>query len=196
MVTRPPDAPVSLELETARRAAAGDRAAQTWLAGRVLAKVRKVARALTRAAADADDAAQLSVIEILRSAGSFRGESSLDHWAGRIAARTVLRYMARERRKPDTAADDLSRAAVAPARPASLAEALPRDVRDYLAQLPEPQRQAIVLHHALGYSLDEVAEMTKVSRNTVKGRLRLGAATLRKLVRREQKLGTRMGGAS
>ena len=53
-----------------------------------------------------------------------------------------------------------------------------------------------MLHHALGYSLDEVAEMTSVSRNTVKGRLRLGTAALRKLVRREQKIGARVGGAS
>lgn len=74
-------------------------------------------------------------------------------------------------------------------RESPLAEQLPRGLQAYLRELPEAQRSALVLHHAHGYSLDEVAELTEVSPNTVKGRLRLGLATLRKLVRREQKIG-------
>jgi RNA polymerase sigma-70 factor (ECF subfamily) len=177
-------APVSLEIQTARRAGEGDRAAQTWLARRLTARTRKVARALTSNAADADDAAQLALIEILRSAINFRGESSLEHWAGRIAVRTTLRFLERERRRtePVPSTND-----VEPREP--LSDAMPRDVRQYLAQLSEIQRTAIVLHHALGYSFEEVAEMTNVSRNTVKSRLRLGTAALRKLVRREQRIG-------
>jgi RNA polymerase sigma-70 factor (ECF subfamily) len=184
---------VSLELETVRRAAEGDSRAQAWLARRVLARVRKVARALSRHAADADDAAQLSLIEILRSARTYRGESNIEAWAGRIAVRTTMRHLRREKRKTDAVVD--TPALVAAVRPASaLAETLPRDVRHYLDQLPEPQRDAIVLHHALGYSLDEIAEMEGVSPNTIKSRLRLGGAALKKLVRRDRKLGVRTGG--
>lgn len=189
----PSDA-VSLELESVRRAATGDTRAQAWLARRVVGRVRRVARALARNAADADDAAQLSLIEVLRSAHTYRGEAGLDAWAGRIAARTTLRHLARERRVADPVV------AEAPALPAPAAEglheALPRDLRCYLDQLPEVQRSAIVLHHALGHSLDEVAEMAEVSPNTIKGRLRLGLAALRKLVRRDQAIGHRGGIAS
>ncbi|MEX1368957.1 MAG: RNA polymerase sigma factor [Nannocystaceae bacterium] len=186
--------PVSLELETVRRAAEGDAQAQAWLARRVVGRVRRVARALSRNAADADDAAQLSLMEVLRSAHSYRGEASLDAWVGRIAARTTVRHLARERRKADpVVAQPLALAA--PIAPDGLRETLPRDLRDYLDQLPQPQRQAIVLHHALGCSLDEVAEMAQVSRNTIKGRLRLGLATLRKLVRRDRQIGIHGGGA-
>jgi RNA polymerase sigma-70 factor (ECF subfamily) len=185
---------VSLELELVRRAATGDARAQAWLARRVVGRVRRVARALARNAADADDAAQLSLIEVLRSAHSYRGEAGLDAWVGRIAVRTTLRHLARERRMADPVV------AEAPGLPAPLAEglteALPRDLRCYLDQLPEAQRNAVVLHHALGHSLDEVAEIAEVSPNTIKGRLRLGLAALRKLVRRDQAIGHRGGIAS
>lgn len=184
--------PVSLELETVRRAASGDARAQAWLARRVVGRVRRVSRALARNAADADDAAQLSLIEVLRSAHTYRGEASLDAWAGRIAARTTLRHLARERRKAEPVVEEAP-VLIAPAGPEPMAETLPRDLRCYLHQLPEPQRNAIVLHHALGHSLDEVAEMAEVSRNTIKGRLRLGLAALRKLVRRDQTIGVHGG---
>ncbi len=181
-----------MELETVRRAATGDTKANSWLARRVVTRVRRVARALARNAADADDAAQLSLMEVLRSAHTYRGEASLDAWAGRIAARTTLRHLARERRKVEPVATQTPTLAT-PEAPAGLAESLPRDVQSYLDALPPPQRNAIVLHHALGYSLDEVAQMEGVSPNTVKGRLRLGMATLRKHVRRDQQLGLRAG---
>lgn len=186
---------VSLELETVRRAAEGDARAQSWLAHRVLARVRKVARALSRHGADADDAAQLSLIEILRSARTFRGDASLEAWAGRIAVRTTMRHLRRERKKSDPVVDDPGPIAAAGPTTA-LAESLPREVQHYLHQLPDPQRNAIVLHHALGYSLDEIAEMDGASANTIKSRLRLGTAALRKLVRRDQKIGVHGGGAA
>jgi RNA polymerase sigma-70 factor (ECF subfamily) len=186
---------VSLELESVRRAASGDARAQAWLARRVVGRVRRVARALARNAADADDAAQLSLIEVLRSAHGYRGEAGLDAWAGRIAARTTLRHLARERRMADSVVAEAPAPSTSTATD-ELQEALPRDLRCYLDELPEAQRTAIVLHHALGCSLDEVAEMAEVSPNTVKGRLRLGLAALRKLVRRDQAIGHRGGIAS
>ena len=51
------------------------------------------------------------------------------------------------------------------------------------------QRDAIVLHHALGHSLEEIAQMEGTSRNTIKSRLRLGTTSLRRLVRRDQQIG-------
>ncbi len=174
-----------------QKAAAGDGSAQAWVARRVVARVRRVARALARNVADADDAAQLSLMEILRSAHSYRGDASLEAWSGRIAARTTLRHLARERRRADPVVDRAP-SLRAPEPADGLAESLPRDLRSYLDDLPQVQRDAIVLHHALGHSLDEVAEMAEVSPNTVKGRLRLGLASLRKLVRRDQAIGRRI----
>lgn len=187
---------LSLVRERVHLAAGGDRRAQAWLLERVTPTVRKVTRALLRHGPDADDAAQLSMLEILKSAGSYRGDAAVEHWARRITVRTSLRYIRKERtRQPSHGAvsEQLERQAAPERAPAW--ETLPRRVTDYLEELPKLQREAIVLHHALGHSIDEIAELTDVSPNTVKGRLRLGTKSLRKLVRRELLIGAGGGEA-
>jgi RNA polymerase sigma-70 factor (ECF subfamily) len=190
------DPPPSLDLERARRAGGGEPAAQAWLVVELLPAVRKIARALARSPADADDAAQLAMIAILKSAATYRGEASLQAWARRIAVRTTRKYL-HDKRQHDASvvsvggdeADEGDHAPVSPRqRPA---DALPRHVREYLDQLPEAQREVIILHHALDHSVAEIAEMTGVSPDTVKSRLRLGIAALRKQVRQDIAVGPR-----
>jgi RNA polymerase sigma-70 factor (ECF subfamily) len=178
------------DLERVRRAARGEPEAQAWLIGEVMPRVRKVTRAFLKRPADADDAAQLALLAILGSAATYRGEANLGAWAKRIAVRTTLRFLAGERRSPSApaAADEDELEAPADARPS---EALARDVREYLDELPEAQRNAVILHHALGYSIDEIAASTEASPDTVKGRLKLGTAALRKRMRQEIAIGRR-----
>lgn len=179
---------MSSDVVLARKASKGDRTAQSIVVRRVLPRVRKVARSLATSTADADDAAQHALLEVLRSCHSFRGDASLERWAARIATRAALRHLQRERKRSTAGEEVIEDTAALPPRP-SLADDLPRGLQAYLRELPEAQRNALVLHHALGYSLHEVAELTDVSPNTVKGRLRLGLAALRKHVRREQRIG-------
>jgi RNA polymerase sigma-70 factor, ECF subfamily len=182
------------ELERVGRAARGEPEAQAWLIEQVMPRVRKVARAFLKSPADADDAAQLALLAILRSAATYRGEATLGAWAKRIAVRTTLRFVEGERRTPSAPAPVLADEAelAGPAgADASPSEALARDVREYLDELPEPQRNAVILHHALGYSVDEIAASTEVSPDTVKGRLKLGTAALRKRIRQEIAIGRR-----
>jgi RNA polymerase sigma-70 factor (ECF subfamily) len=182
-------------IERVRRAAEGDPQAQAWLLEEVTPRVRGVARAFLANAADADDAAQLALLAVLRSASTYRGEATLPVWAKRIAVRTTLRYVRTERRHASAPSasgevDDLEEAPASERR----SEAIARDVREYLAELPEAQRSAILLHHALGYSVDEIAALTDVSPDTVKGRLKLGTAALRKRIRQEIAIGRRRQG--
>lgn len=179
---------VSLEQTTVERAAAGDAKAQAWLARRVLPKIRRVARALSRSTSDADDAAQMSLLEVLKSAKTYRGDAGLDAWAGRIAVRTTMRHLRRERRKSEGVVEPPPTLA-APVADDSMAQSLPRALEHYLDALPLPQRTAVVLHHALGYALQEIAAMEDASPNTIKSRLRLGMATIRKQVRRDRVIG-------
>jgi RNA polymerase sigma-70 factor, ECF subfamily len=74
----------------------------------------------------------------------------------------------------------------------AMAEAGPRDdpwrevslslertaVREAMSSLPAEQRQAVELAYFGGYSHEEIAEMTKVSLGTVKGRMRLALEKL------------------
>jgi RNA polymerase sigma-70 factor (ECF subfamily) len=178
------------DLERVERAARGEREAQVWLLQQVMPCVRRITRAFLQSPADADDAAQLALLAILRSASTYRGEAGLSAWAKRIAVRTTLRFLAGERRRPSapSASGEAELAAPAVPRPS---EALPRNVREYLDELPEAQRHAVILHHALGHSIDEIAASTGVSPDTVKGRLKLGTAALRKRIRREIAIGRR-----
>ena len=177
-------------LDLLRRAASGDRDAQACVVTRMLPSVRRVARALLRRAADADDAAQLAMLAILRSAATYRGEADVEGWARRITARTVFKYL-RARKRYDlhvVGGNSLDVAAAMPSAQARTCEALSCDVRDYLDALPQSQREAVTLHHVLGYTVEEISEITEASPNTVKSRLRLGIASLRKDIRQETAL--------
>ncbi len=52
-----------------------------------------------------------------------------------------------------------------------------------LREIPEAQRRAIVLHHLVGMSVDEVAHETGAPSGTVKARLSRGRAALAELLR-------------
>lgn len=56
------------------------------------------------------------------------------------------------------------------------------DVRDAIMRLNEKQRTAIVLHYMEDYSVDDIARILKVPRETVRTRLRRGRAALRAML--------------
>lgn len=177
------------QLELVRLAASGDPEAQRQLLQKLQRRIRTVALAILGNPLDADDACQSIMIEILKSADTYRGDN-LRAWADRIAARTAMRH-AHDRRvraaraEPEQDVDDLR----APA-PSSPDHDLPRPVIEYLSVLPEARRVALVLHHVMGYSVPEIAELTGTSPNTVKDRLLHARRQMRRLIRRDLALST------
>ena len=152
---------------------------------RLRPRIARIAQALLRHHADAEDATQASMLEILRCAESYHGGGSFDGWADRIAVRTTLR-LARQRRVRGLRIGEEEPDALPAERPDThLREGLPREVAEYLSELPETRRTALVLRHVLGYSIDEIAELTSVSVNTVKDRLLAAREQMRKQVRRD-----------
>jgi RNA polymerase sigma-70 factor (ECF subfamily) len=61
-----------------RLVAGGDTHAQRVLAHRLAPRIQRVAHRLLANGADADDAAQMALMEILRSAATYREESSIE----------------------------------------------------------------------------------------------------------------------
>lgn len=183
--------PAASELGLMKLVAAGDTRAQRVLAHRLAGRVQRVAQRLLSNRADAEDAAQLSLIEILRSAESFRDESSIERWADRIAVRTTLRYARDQRRKPwalgGSRVDPDSTRSEAP--PPNTDEDTPRKLQEYLDALPEPRREVLVLKHALGYTTEEIAELIDKPVGTVKDRLVAARKQIRKLITRELRIG-------
>ena len=170
-------------------AAKAEPAAQRALVRRLMGRVERLSRVLLRNTADAKDVSQNSMVQILNSAGTFRGEGSLESWADRIVYRTAMRSYSAERRgqgrqeRPTTAS-----LRCAPwVTPSVL-------IRQFLDRLSEPQCTALLLRHGFGYSVEEIADLTEVSPNTVKDRLLRARATIRRLMRRERLAGeTSMG---
>jgi RNA polymerase sigma-70 factor (ECF subfamily) len=173
------------ECKLTQAAARGRPDAQRQLLQRALPVVRRTVRYLLRSSQDVDDAVQSSLLAVLDSAGRFAGRASLNTWVTRITTRTTLRYAQKQRTL--VPADQLD-VAVEPVS-GHREEEFPRRVWEYLEKLPEPQRVAIVLRHGLDYGVQEIAEVTESSPNTVKYRLKEALEKIRRLVRLDLSLG-------
>ncbi len=165
------------DAQLTRRAATGDRRALDEVMRRVLPRIRAVAQRMTRDAAEADDATQVAVLELWQHLATFNGQGSLLGWAKVLAWRRIARHLVhtrrcgtRERELPDDAIDANDTADALLCR---------LELERLLRDTPVAQRHALVLHHGLGWSLDEVAHATGTVANTVKSRMRLALAELR-----------------
>lgn len=192
------DARQEQDLALMRRVAERERSAQVALIARLSGRVSRVARTLLRDAADADDAAQLALIEVLRSAGGYRGLGSIERFADGIVVRVAGRLV-RERQRalkrvdPEAEVDSLS----APGVEAAWLEDTARPIVDYLNALPDGLRYVLMLKHGFGYSLDEISELIDATPNAAKKRLHRANQALRRMIRRDRVVGIHLGrGAS
>ncbi len=169
--------------------AAGNVDAMSTVARRLATRVRRLSRGIIRNQALADDAAQVALVEILQSAKTFGGRSSLERWADRIAARTTLRHVRDERRRsqlvdslddPESGVPPLSDEARVDVRAETA-----RPLEEYLSALPAEQREALVMKHSLGYTVEEIAELTAVPIGTVKDRLVTARRRIRRIIQRD-----------
>jgi RNA polymerase sigma-70 factor (ECF subfamily) len=180
----------------AGQAAAGDPRAQRQLVEHLHRRVQSIALSIMGNALDAEDCAQTILMEILESLSSFRGES-LSAWSDRIAVRTAIRH-ARQKRIRGVrfqTTDDLDELPLAMDTTDPYDPELPREIREYLVALPEARRVVLVLRHMMDYSIEEIAELTGVSPNTVKDRLLHARQQLRRAIRRDQMLAQTRGSA-
>ena len=169
-------------MELMARVAASDPSAQRVLVQRLAGRVRKLAGLLCRNAADADDAAQVALIEILRSARGFRVATSLEGWAERITVRATLRRARRERVRKNLLERWLP-ADVQPWGDSATQSAVDEVGLDKLLQrLTIERHRVFVLRHALDYTVEEIAELTGTPVGTVKDRLVMARKQLRRLL--------------
>jgi RNA polymerase sigma factor (sigma-70 family) len=61
-------------------------------------------------------------------------------------------------------------------------EQILNEVRDLIDELPDDQRQVVIMRHYLDLSFKEIAEQTDVSINTALGRMRYALINLRRIV--------------
>ncbi len=180
-----------------RAVSRADARAEVELIRRLMPVLRAAARTILGNGSDADDGVQIALLRVLERASTYRGEAALEGWARTIGVRACLRLgetLRRHRPTSDEPIDEQPPAATDDDD--ALVDELPGSITEYLERLPDNQREALVLRHALGYSVLEVAELLNVPIDTAKSRLLFGLRALRKAIRRDRLVGVRYGGAS
>lgn len=167
-----------------------DARAQRLLVERLSQRVRRITQLLSGPCVDADDAAQLSLLAILRSAEGFRVATSLERWADRISVRTTLRLVRREHQRRNLLTRWLVPGSLPWGRKEDAGQGDRIGLDAVLARLSPLRREALVLRHALEFSVEEIAELTGAPPGTVKDRLVAGRKQLRRLLERDARRGT------
>jgi RNA polymerase sigma-70 factor (ECF subfamily) len=139
--------------------ASGNVEAMNTVARRLSGRVRRLSRLLVRDETLADDASQVALVEILQSARTYGARSSLERWADRITARITLRHARDERRRFQVVSSLDEEGAPEPSAPLrdptdEVRSETPRPLQEYLDALPEAQREALVLKHSLGPTIE------------------------------------------
>jgi len=172
------------DLDLMARVSRKDAAAERVLVRRLSGRVARLARLLSGNLVEADDAAQLSLLEILGSAGTFRIAVSLEGWADRITVRTVRRLIRRELARKSLLTRWVVPGELPWGRRADLG-AEPLGLDALLARLSPERRETLVLRHALEYTVEEIAELTSAPVGTVKDRLVAARKEIRRALERE-----------
>lgn len=133
-------------------------------------------------AAAAEDLSQATFLSLVKARGRFQPGALVKPWLYAIATNAARDHLRRGRRPEDlTREGELPNDAPADDGPERDA-GLQRAVRTALAQLPENQRECIVLHRFEGLSFAEVAEVVGASEGAVKVRAHRGYERLRELL--------------
>jgi len=160
----------------------GDLAAADQLLQRYLRSCRAVALAVTGNEADADDVCQDAFVAAIERIDDCRDPARFGGWLLQIVrnrARNALRHHRVRATEPlDDAAPDTKYSASAEAERNELSERL----RAGLAQLPEAQREVVLLHDLEGWKHDEIAELLSLPPGTVRSHLHHARRRLRRIL--------------
>jgi RNA polymerase sigma-70 factor (ECF subfamily) len=192
-----PDEPLR---ELAFRARAGDREAARLLLLGIAPAVRAVVRRMSDSRRDdTEDLVQESLLGFVRALEAFRGECSVLHYARRITVWRVLeehkRTQSQKRRvELDRSSEEREERedswAQAPSCEVAAVGARQRArLQELLHTLRSEQAEVLALRHVLDYTVEEIAEVTRVPANTVRSRLRLAKEALRARIESDPLLG-------
>jgi RNA polymerase sigma-70 factor (ECF subfamily) len=149
---------------------------------------------------DPSDVVQQTLLKAYQGLGQFRGQSSAEQaaWLRQILANTLanaVRDFGRARRDVDLerslqlSLDDSSSRleawlAAEQSSPSQQAERNEQVLRlaEALAELPDPQREVLVLRHCHGWALAEIAEHLGRTRASIASLLRRGLKQMRELL--------------
>lgn len=146
---------------------------------------------------EAEDLAQEVFITVFKAIGSFRGDSKLSTWLYRVATnhcKNRIKYLGRRARGAKKEFDEVGDRDAIESASMSTSAQLPRPdevvtgretegfIRRALAELPEDQRELVVLRDIENLTYDEIQGVTGLPAGTVKSRLHRARLALQKRV--------------
>lgn len=140
----------------------------------------------------AEDLFQETFIKVIKSFqdGKYQDNGRLLSWIIRIAHNLIIDYYRRNRQLNTCSNDDYEmdlfnspRYSEDNIEQVMVNTQIMNDVRRLIEELPEDQKEIILLRHYGGLSFKEIAEQTNVSINTALGRMRYAIINLRKLIK-------------
>jgi RNA polymerase sigma-70 factor (ECF subfamily) len=154
------------------------------------ARIHRAALVLSGNPWDADDLAQETFLVLARQADQFQGRSSVYTWLYgvllNLERRQRRQYGMRKRKLRVLWSDQPQSPPVTPgADAASEVSEWKRSLWARVAQLPDGQRQSLVLRFSEGLQYDEIAEILECPLGTVKSRIFHGLAALRRMLDEE-----------
>ena len=174
-----------VDRELVERARAGDQDAYEILARERARPLLGVAYRILRDQDAAEDAVQATLVRIWRELPRLRDPDRFEPWTHRIVVRASL----------DAARTIRSQRSIriVPAiEPSTPDAARATSIRDELdgafRRLSTEHRAVVVLHHYLGYSIGEIAEILGIPYGTVGSRLHRALRDLRSTLIREEQL--------
>jgi RNA polymerase sigma-70 factor, ECF subfamily len=179
------------------RLRAGDESAFVALIALYQQRMMRLAEMTVGSRAVAEEVTQDTWLAVVRGVERFEGRSSLKTWLFHILLNRARSTAGRELRagRPEQHIDerfDRSGAWVTPPEPWAdraddriVAEHLAARVQELLPQLPDTQRQVVVLRDLEGLSSDDVAKLVGVSDGNQRVLLHRGRAQLRQLLSAE-----------
>lgn len=128
----------------------------------------------------ADDLVQETILRALANIHSFQPGTNLPAWLFTIL-RNLFRSEYRKRRREVEDADG-SFAQTLKSNPDQIGRIEFQEFRDALSQLPQDQREALILVGASGFSYEEAADICECAVGTIKSRVNRARSRLAKLL--------------
>lgn len=167
------------DAELMRLVGGGDRRALASLVRRHQQRVLQIAHRSLGDPAAAEEIAQEAFIRVWRSAARYQPQAQFTTWLYRIVVNLCLDFRRRRRHASIDAAGADAPAGEEPSAELEREE-LSRTIQRVVADLPDRQRVALVLHRFSGLSLAEVCSVTGLSDSAVESLLVRAYAALRK----------------
>ena len=142
--------------------------------------VRGFARTFERDAARADDLVQEAMLKAWGNQAAFKPGTNMKAWLFTILRNTYISQYRKARREVEDADGAFTDSLAEKGRQEGHMAFL--DLRDALSELPEDQREAVLMVGAAGLTYDEAAEIIGVAAGTVKSRVSRARARLSELM--------------